>query len=447
MAITTPKETNCDTTGCRNALQVGEETTFSAYIKNSGDANIVEMGYTVTIYAADSSGNAGNIAVGADGSPLQWSNPDVMCDDITVCYRDGAADPLAPNAFLGGGKETLRLQGGGDITWTPTLGEYLVEVKVNSPEDADVANNAQLITVVVEDWNDIEVDLQWTVGNDPDVLDASGGGDGDFKLIVMANGSDTFTPREVQIRLHVTQNTAMVDSAQIGTTAFPLDGTGVLVTAGVQQTVEVFMNESDPNGSTLDARNVLDYQTAWEVSGVLVPGLDSNAQFEITAELESYTLYGPFEDCMETYTEDGEDEENTTIWMNSCEVVFTSDDRPKTDADEIFGTKITYDDIRISLWASSKDTTRTAQALAVRSPKKAKSPTSTSVVASCMLKSCTEEATRTRTTVGTSPTRFKRTELSWQTASSTNALKVRACPTCTSLWATPEEHRPPALLA
>ena len=348
MAITTPKETNCDTTGCRNALQVGEETTFSAYIKNSGDANIVEMGYTVTIYAADSSGNAGNIAVGADGSPLQWSNPDVMCDDITVCQYDGAADPLAPNAFLGGGKETLRLQGGGDITWTPTLGEYLVEVKVNSPEDADVANNAQLITVVVEDWNDIEVDLQWTVGNDPYVLDASGGGDGDFKLIVMANGSDTFTPREVQIRLHVTQNTAMVDSAQIGTTAFPLDGTGVLVTAGVQQTVEVFMNESDPNGSTLDARNVLDYQTAWEVSGVLVPGLDSNAQFEITAELESYTLYGPFEDCMETYTEDGEDEENTTIWMNSCEVVFTSDDRPKTDADEIFGTKITYDDIRIS---------------------------------------------------------------------------------------------------
>ena len=89
MAITTPKETNCDTTGCRNALQVGEETTFSAYIKNSGDANIVEMGYTVTIYAADSSGNAGNIAVGADGSPLQWSNPDVMCDDITVCQYDG----------------------------------------------------------------------------------------------------------------------------------------------------------------------------------------------------------------------------------------------------------------------------------------------------------------------------------------------------------------------
>ena len=36
IAITSPKETTCNDQGCRNTLQVGEETTFSAFIKNDG---------------------------------------------------------------------------------------------------------------------------------------------------------------------------------------------------------------------------------------------------------------------------------------------------------------------------------------------------------------------------------------------------------------------------
>ena len=36
IAITTPKETTCNGQNCRNTLQVDEEVSFSAYIKNAG---------------------------------------------------------------------------------------------------------------------------------------------------------------------------------------------------------------------------------------------------------------------------------------------------------------------------------------------------------------------------------------------------------------------------
>ena len=40
IAITSPKETSCNQQSCRNEIRVGEETTFSAYIQNGGDADI-----------------------------------------------------------------------------------------------------------------------------------------------------------------------------------------------------------------------------------------------------------------------------------------------------------------------------------------------------------------------------------------------------------------------
>ena len=62
VAITTPKESTCNIAGCRNTLQVGEEVTFSAFIKNVGDADIDELSYSVTIYLTDSSQTVGGIA-------------------------------------------------------------------------------------------------------------------------------------------------------------------------------------------------------------------------------------------------------------------------------------------------------------------------------------------------------------------------------------------------
>ena len=109
VAITTPKETTCNDQGCRNTLQVGEETTFAAYIKNDGTADITEMSYSVTVYLTDSSRAVGDVAKDANGNDLIWSNTDVMCDDASVCLYDGTTDPLTAGSFLGGGKSTLQL--------------------------------------------------------------------------------------------------------------------------------------------------------------------------------------------------------------------------------------------------------------------------------------------------------------------------------------------------
>ena len=344
VAITTPKETTCSQQGCRNALQVGEEVTFSAFIKNVGDADITELSYSVTIYLTDASQAVGGIAKDASGNDLVWENVDAMCDDGSVCDFDSDVNPLAAGAFLGGGKLTLQ-RSGADIVWTPTQGMYMVEVSVDGPVDADTANNAELVYVVVEDWYDIDVDLAWLDGNgdemDTSSLDASSLASAQFKLTVVADGSESFNPREVNIRL---ETSGQVASATLGTD----DVKGIsYVTVGTTDTVDIYANETDPNATQQGARSVLTYQTAWEMSGELIPTGDANAQFEITAEVVNYTLYGQFEECVES-EEVTEGNENVTTWNNFCEVLQNNDDRPKTDYDELTGSKVTYDDIRIS---------------------------------------------------------------------------------------------------
>ena len=107
IAITTPKETSCDDRGCRNTLMVGEETTFAAYIQNSGDANIEELSYTVTVYLTDFNRNVGMIAQDANGNDLRWENLDAMCDDGAVCDFDSTITHLLPGKYPDGGKSTL----------------------------------------------------------------------------------------------------------------------------------------------------------------------------------------------------------------------------------------------------------------------------------------------------------------------------------------------------
>ena len=345
IAITTPKETTCNGQNCRNTLQVDEEVSFSAYIKNAGDTDITELTYSVSIYLTDSSQTIGNLAKDASGNDLVWTNLDAMCDDGSVCDFDSTTDPLAAGAYLGGGKLTLQ-RNGADIIWTPTTGEYMVEVAVESPTDVDTANNAEYTYVKVEDWYDVKVELAWIDGNgdemDSQFLDASSLTSAEFKLTVTADGSEVFNPREVNIRL---ETSGQVASATLS------DGTDVMginsVIPGTDQTVETFHNETDLNATQTDIRAVLSYQNAWSISGSLVPNGDANAQFAITAEVIDYTMYGPFDDCTES-TEATEGNENVTTWMNSCEVIFSGDDRPRTDADELTGSKVTYDDIRIS---------------------------------------------------------------------------------------------------
>ena len=344
IAITTPKETSCDDRGCRNTLMVGEETTFAAYIQNSGDANIEELSYTVTVYLTDFNQNVGMVAKDASGNDLQWENLDAMCDDGTVCDFDSTTDPLLPGNYLAGGKYTLQ-RAGSDITWTPIQGEYLVEVKVSSPTDADAANNAELVYVVVEDWYDIQVDLAWDTTDQTSKTDWTNPS-GDFTLTVIANGSDTFDPRDVQVRLALAGDYSSA-TASDGTDLTQNSGITVL-TAGTPATVTIFENETDPNATQDATRNVLSYLTSWTFTGsVAINTAQNESTLKVEAEVIGYTMYGPFEDCVET-SDATEGNENVTTWNNLCEVSLNNDDNPRTDADEIIGTTSTYHDIRIA---------------------------------------------------------------------------------------------------
>ncbi|DAC44110.1 MAG TPA: hypothetical protein D7H93_06805, partial [Candidatus Poseidoniales archaeon] len=191
IAITSPKETTCTNAGCRNTLNAGEATNFEAYIQNSGDVDISEMSYTVSVYLDGGGGTVGMLAKDAAGNDLQWQNTDVICGNANLCDFTS----LAQGDVLGGGKYTL-MYAGSPIEWTPIVGNYIVEVVAETPSDADVGNDAQTIEVKVENWYDIQVDLSWDSGKAAE----SGPGVKDWTLTVIANGSDTFDPRDVVIR-------------------------------------------------------------------------------------------------------------------------------------------------------------------------------------------------------------------------------------------------------
>lgn len=353
LAITTPKETVCDLNGCRNTLEVGETTTFSAYIQNVGDAAADDLSYSVTVYLTDSSGGVGNVASDANGNDLMWENLDAMCDDGSTCDFDSTSTPhpFGPNAYLGGGKLTLQ-QGGSDIEWTPSEGQYIIQIAVSSLSDADIANNVEQIDVTVTDWYDIDVDLAWDASPDQDSYTLpQADTTAFFTLSVTATGSDTFDPRNVSVRMALSGD---VDSAQGTLNGNQLNLTqnaGITVLdAGTSTNVEVFSNITDPNATISAGRNVISYQNTWTFQGsVTVDSSNNDSRVTIDAEVLGYTLYGQFDQCVETFdnTVEGE-EENITIYNNFCEVDFSNDDRPGTDEDSIAGTKSTYHDIAIS---------------------------------------------------------------------------------------------------
>ena len=330
VAITTPKETVCPFGAeCRNVLKVGDETTFSAYIKNSGDADITEMAYTVNVWLSDADGNPSMIAKDANGNDLSWTNNDVMCASVSVCDFQS----LAAGAVLGGGKHTMSVAGS-PITWTPTKGLYVIEMVVNANPDDDVGNDAKQVFVTVEDWYDIDVDLVWDSGMEME----SGSGAKQWTLTVNASGSDTFEPRNVQVRL---QTTGEVDSAQT------LDGTVIdasttnIFTAGTSTTVDVHENLStEPSTVTTDSRSVL---TTWTLTGSLTPDVENvdSASYGLRASLVEYVQYDQWSSCVYT------DADNNSF-DNFCEETFTRDAYPATDSSTIDGFASVFNDIRIS---------------------------------------------------------------------------------------------------
>ncbi|MEJ6715840.1 MAG: hypothetical protein QNL20_02055, partial [Euryarchaeota archaeon] len=332
IAITSPKETTCTNAGCRNTLNAGETTNFEAYIQNSGDVDITELSYTVRVWLSDGNGNPTMVAKDLAGNDLEWQNTDVICGSAALCDFTS----LAASGVLGGGKYTLQYAGN-PIVWTPVVGEYIIQVVADTPSDADAGNDAQTIEVSVVNWYDIQVDLSW----DSEKVAETGSGSKAWTMSVIANGSDTFTPRDVTIRLKGFGDITALQST---------DGTDLYeeafydVTVGTSTVVETYADFStEPPTTTNSSRMVLSYKTEWTFGGELTfDATNADASYGLQAQLINFTQYSQFESCATT------DPTNNETLSHICEVEFTQDSYPTTDADEILGSAKTYHDVRVS---------------------------------------------------------------------------------------------------
>ena len=332
IAITSPKETTCTNAGCRNTLNAGENTNFEAYIQNSGDVDITELSYTVRVWLSDGNGNPTMVAKDLAGNDLEWQNTDVICGSAALCDFTS----LAASGVLGGGKYTLQYAGN-PIVWTPVVGEYIIQVVADTPSDADAGNDAQTIEVSVVNWYDIQVDLSWDSGEAAE----TGSGSKAWTMSVIANGSDTFTPRGVTVRLKGFGDITALQST---------DGTDLYeeafydVTVGTSTVVETYADFStEPPTTTNSSRMVLSYKTEWTFGGELTfDATNADASYGLQAQLMNFTQYSQFESCATT------DPTNNETLNHICEVEFTQDSYPTTDADEILGSAKTYHDVRVS---------------------------------------------------------------------------------------------------
>jgi len=336
VAITNPKETICPFQApCRNVMKVGDVTDFTSYIKNVGDADITEMSYTVEVWISDPDGNAIMLAKDLNNNDLTWTNADVICGSSTICDYQS----LAAGAVLGGGKHTMSKLGS-PIQWTPLEGNYVIKMTVTSSPDASAGNNAQQVFVTVEDWYDIELDLAWDSGNDLEI----GTGSKAWTLTVIANSSDNFDPREVNVRIQSVGDGSAVD----------LDGNSItsstthIYTAGTSTLVEVTRDAStEPPVTTNASRAVL---SVWKLQGILTvdAGESSTAAYGMKATLINYTQYGQFENCGPVSTDPNNTVEESG---DSCEQTFTDDAYSSTDSTSIDGSATIFHDIRISRMA------------------------------------------------------------------------------------------------
>ena len=349
VAITSPKETVCEPT-CRNELFVGQDTTFEVFIQNSGDAAITELGYKAQVWNSDGNGNPLNLAKDSGGNDLEWDNPDVICDDTTVCDDQSLA---AGSTFKGG--KTLIQYFGANAVWAPVAGIYVVQIEVYSDQDVDATNDVQQVYVEVRDYLDIEVDISWDDGSTV----ATGSGAKAFTITVELNGSSDFITHDLSMNIDVNGD---LDNATAE------DGTDLLaaslgslvhsVDVGVDQTVHVFENGSDPTDNLTDIRTVMSSSQnngLWEYKGSVLPDSSGDdAAYSIDVELGGFSLYGQFVSCQEVVSVNTTDAEGnpmteTTTYNHFCEEAFLRDDITNNNADEVTGALQTFHDIRISM--------------------------------------------------------------------------------------------------
>lgn len=337
VSILSPRATTTDSiTGEQlHTLKAGEDVNFEAYIQNSGDTAITEMGITVTVYLAEN-GARGMIAKDSAGNDLSWTNGDVVCDDSFVCPWSS----LDAGAILDYGKYTMMYQGA-TVDWTPMTGDYIVVMTTSAVGDVDTGNDYSENLVSVVDWTDVIVDLSWDSGKEVE----GGSGDKAFTLTVGTGGSTSWSARSITLELTVE---GTIDSA-LGPAGEDLVGANTFAEFGTQGDTEIFREAEDDTNTTNATRYVIEYMNDVTWQGVLSPDTSGgNGAYSVEVTLVSYVIYGQLPDCERTIEEtDAGGNRTTRTVIDYCEVTKYQDDVASTSEDEIEGMIQTYHDVGV----------------------------------------------------------------------------------------------------
>jgi len=282
VVITSPRETTCDTSGdCLDELLAGDPVNFRAYLRNSGDADLDNMQYSVDIYL-NNNGNRGDIATDAAGNDLSWTNYNAVCTTSANC-QDSV---LAQGQFLTGGEALLKNFDGSTLVWNPSAGSYFVVVSVTSSVLGDPGNNELSVAVTVRDYYDVAVDLTWLDGSGAPVSGSvDGGGAKDFQVSVSLTspGQPSMTIRNASVAMtYDNVQTGDAASFTVGHSAtvdtYEVLGSGTAATTGTR----LIVGSDGLNGSHVGI-----------ATGSITPPAVSSGQYSVTAVLTQYVVYGP----------------------------------------------------------------------------------------------------------------------------------------------------------
>ena len=278
--ITSPRETTCDSSGdCLDELLAGEPVNFRAYLRNSGDADLTNMQYTVEIYINEN-GNRGDIAKDSSGNDLSWTNYNAVCS-TTNCQES----VVTPGSFVTGGEAVLQNFDGSTLSWTPSSGSYFVVVSVTSSVLGDPGNNELSVPVTVRNYFDVEVDLTWLDSSGAPISGSvDGSGDKDFQVSVslLSPGNPSMSIRNTSVEIQYNDvNTPSPTSVTVGLSSTVNTRETIGSSTPAQTGTRMIVGSTGTNSSHIGT-----------FSGSVTPAITSG-QYSVTAILTEYVVYGP----------------------------------------------------------------------------------------------------------------------------------------------------------
>ena len=278
--ITSPRETTCDSSGdCLDELLAGDSVNFRAYLRNSGDADLDNMQYSVDIYL-NNNGNRGDIATDTAGNELSWTNYNAVCNTSPSCQDT----VLAQGEFLTGGEAVLKNFDGSTLVWTPAAGSYFVVVSVTSSVLGDPGNNELSVAVTVRDYFDVAVDLTWLDGSGAPISGSVDGSDDQtyqVSVSLTSPGQPSMTIRNATVEVtHDNAQSSSPTSVAVGHSATVNTRETIGSGTPAQTGTRLIVGSDGLNGTHIGV-----------ATGSVTP--PSSGQYSVTATLTQYVVYGP----------------------------------------------------------------------------------------------------------------------------------------------------------